>query len=121
MFRRFLRCQIHPLTVTGTSRHPAGGITVDASLLDAAGILPHETILCSNMSNGEQFLLNAREGRRGRGEIILNGPSPRTGVLGDRLIISCFEHVDVATIRPQPRRVIHVDRRNQIIRHFSAG
>ncbi len=121
MFRRFLRSQIYPITVTGTSRQPAGGITVDARLLDAAGILPHETILCSNLNNGEQFLVNARKGRPGRGEIILNGPSPRHGVRGDRLIISGFEHIDVRMLRRQERSVIHVDHRNRIVRRCSAG
>lgn len=119
MFRRFLRSQIHPVTVTGTSRQHAGSVTVDAALLEAAGILPHETVLCSNMNNGQQFLLDARNGTRDRGEVILNGPASRNAVPGDTLIIYSYEHVTDETIRRQRIRVIHVDRKNRITRDLT--
>jgi aspartate 1-decarboxylase len=79
MFRRFLRAYIPRATVTGTCPGREGSLTVDQDLLDAAGILPYETILCSNASNGDQFLTYVIEGKRRGGEITLNGPIARKG------------------------------------------
>ena len=54
-----------------------GSLTVDEDLLEAAGILPYEAIICSNLNNGERFMTYAMAGKRGSGEIVLNGPTAR--------------------------------------------
>ena len=41
--------------------------------------LPYEAIVCSNLNNGERFMTYAMKGKRGRGEIVLNGPTARKG------------------------------------------
>ncbi len=67
------------------------GLTLDGDLMDAAGLLSNETVLCTNEHNGTQFLANVRRGRRGRGELILNGPVARQGMPGDRVTIDRYD------------------------------
>ena len=79
MFRQMLRSKIHRATVTGAHLEYEGSLTVDEELLEAAGILPYEAVVCSNLNNGERFMTYAITGKRGGGEIILNGPTARKG------------------------------------------
>ena len=80
MFRQMLRSKIHRATVTGTHLEYEGSLTIDQDLMEAAGILPYEAIVCSNLNNGERFMTYAINGGRGKGEIILNGPTARKAV-----------------------------------------
>ena len=42
MYRNMLRSKIHRATVTGADLHYEGSATIDATLLEAADILPHQ-------------------------------------------------------------------------------
>ena len=91
MYRIMLRSKIHRATVTDADLNYEGSITVDRSLMDAAGILPYEQVMISNLNNGERFETYVIPGRKGAGQICLNGPTARKGQKGDRIVIFCYE------------------------------
>ena len=66
MFRQMLRSKIHRATVTESCLDYEGSLTIDEDLMEAAGILPYEAIVCSNLNNGERFMTYAMAGKRGR-------------------------------------------------------
>ena len=58
-----LRAKIHRATVTDACLEYEGSLTIDPELLDAAGILPYEFVMVSNLNNGERFsTYNLRSG-----------------------------------------------------------
>ena len=114
MFRQMLRSKIHRATVTETCLEYEGSLTVDEDLLEAAGILPYEAVVCSNLNNGERFMTYAMKGKRGGGEIILNGPTARKGALGDQIIIFCYEYYAEEEIKRHTPKIIQVDSKNRI-------
>ena len=114
MFRQMLRSKIHRATVTETCLEYEGSLTVDEELLEAAGILPYEAVVCSNLNNGERFMTYAMKGKRGGGEVILNGPTARKGALGDQIIIFCYEYYGEEEIKRHAPRIIQVDSKNRI-------
>ena len=63
MFRQMLRSKIHRATVTESCLDYEGSLTIDEDLMDAAGILPYEAIVCSNLNNGERFMTYAIAGK----------------------------------------------------------
>jgi aspartate 1-decarboxylase len=115
MFRQMLRSKIHRATVTGAHLDYEGSLTVDEDLLEAAGILPYEAIVCSNLNNGERFMTYAIGGRRGSGEIVLNGPTARKGAVGDQIIIFCYEYYGEEEIKRHTPKIVRVDDRNRMI------
>ncbi len=115
MFRQMLRSKIHRATVTESCLEYEGSLTVDEDLLEAAGILPYEAIVISNLNNGERFMTYAMAGRRGSGEIVLNGPTARKGAVGDQVIIFCYEYYGEEEIKRHTPRIIHVDGKNRIV------
>ena len=109
MFRRFLRASIQRVLVTGTRNQGDGGLTLDGALMDAAGLLPNETVLCTNEHNGNQFLASLRQGRRGRGELILDGPVARQGSRGDRVTIHRYDSLSQDQVDKMSSKVVLID------------
>ncbi len=115
MFRQMLRAKIHRATVTDANLEYEGSLTVDEDLLDAAGILPYELVMISNLNNGERFTTYAIAGKRGGGEIVLNGPTARKAVVGDKVIIFCYEYYGEEEAKRHRPKVIQVDQQNRIV------
>src|ERR1051325_10996399 len=114
MFRQMLRAKSHRATVTDANLEYKDSLTVDEDLLDAAGILPYELVMISNLNNGERFNTYAMTGKRGSGEIILNGPTARKAVVGDKIIIFCYEYYAEDEAKRHRPRIILVDEKNRI-------
>ncbi|WP_454061717.1 aspartate 1-decarboxylase [Candidatus Nitrospira salsa] len=119
MYRQLLRAKIHRATVTDSDLEYEGSLTIDSDLMDAAGILPYELVMVSNLNNGERFSTYALAGTRGKGEVILNGPTARKGVLGDKVIIFCYEYFLDEEAKVHSPKVIQVDAHNRMIETVS--
>jgi aspartate 1-decarboxylase len=115
MFRQMLRAKIHRATVTDACLEYEGSLTVDETLLEAAGILPYEAVVISNLNNGERFTTYVIPGQRGSGTISLNGPTARKGAVGDQIIIFCYEFYNEDEIKRHAPRIINVDGKNRIV------
>ena len=117
MQRSMLKSKLHRVTTTHAELHYIGSCAIDENLLDAAGILPFELVMISNLNNGERFTTYAMAGKRGSGEIVLNGPTARKAVVGDKVIIFCYEfYAEDEAKRHQPK-IILVDDKNHISHH----
>jgi len=55
VFRQLLRSKIHRAVITDACLEYEGSLTVDEDLLDAAGIVPCEVVMVSNLYNGKRF------------------------------------------------------------------
>jgi aspartate 1-decarboxylase len=110
-----LRAKIHRATVTDACLEYEGSLTVDETLLEAAGILPYEAVVISNLNNGERFTTYVIPGQRGSGTISLNGPTARKGAVGDQIIIFCYEFYNEDEIKRHAPRIINVDGKNRMV------
>jgi aspartate 1-decarboxylase len=114
MLVHLLKSKIHRARVTGGSLDYEGSLTISEDLMEAAGFFTYEKILCSNMANGMRFETYVIKGKRGAGEIILNGAAAHRGKTGDRLTIMSFTEVDAAQAQQWKPTVIVLDARNKI-------
>jgi aspartate 1-decarboxylase len=112
MFRCMLRAKIHGATVTESNLSYEGSITIDEAILKSAEILPYEQVMISNLNNGERFETYVIPGRQG--EICLNGPTARKGIVGDKIIIFCYGYVEGGMLAGFTPRIIHLDEHNSI-------
>ena len=114
MNRIMLRAKIHRATVTQCDLNYEGSCGIDEDLLEAADIREFEKIELYNVNNGERFSTYAIKGKRGSGEISLNGAAARLAHLGDLLIICTYAPMtdeQVATYQP---KIVFVDEKNGI-------
>ncbi|RJP74369.1 MAG: aspartate 1-decarboxylase [Candidatus Abyssobacteria bacterium SURF_17] len=115
MYRTLCKSKIHRATITDANLHYEGSITIDSDLLEAADIVPYEKVHVVNVNNGSRLETYAIEGRRGSGDVCLNGAAARLGARGDAVIVISYATVDDAEAREwQPKKVM-VDKRNRIM------
>jgi aspartate 1-decarboxylase len=94
MFIEVLKSKIHKVTVTDANLHYVGSISIDEDLMDASNIIENEKVQVLNMNNGERLETYVIKGKRGSGEICMNGPAARKVVVGDIVLIMSFASVD---------------------------
>ena len=116
MQRTMLKSKIHRATVTGLELDYEGSIAIDPILLEAADILPGEQVHVLNLQNGERFVTYAILGRRGSGQMMLNGPAARLAYKGDTIIVVAYAAVEDAEARKMKATVVKVDARNRIVK-----
>ena len=115
MNRTMLKSKIHRATVTAADLHYVGSLTVDPDLLEAADILENEKIHVVNVDNGARFETYTIAGRRGSGELQVNGAAARLAHQGDTVIVISYGDYSPADLATYAPRVVHVDLDNRIV------
>ncbi len=115
MQRTFLLAKIHNCTLTAANLNYVGSISIDETLLTAAGILPYEQVQVVNVANGERLITYAIVASAGSGAIELNGAAARLGMPGDRIIIMTYAQFDPEELQTHSPRVVLVDKQNRLI------
>lgn len=110
-----LRSKIHRATITQAELDYEGSITIDQKLIEAAGMLPYEQVMISNLNNGERFETYIIPGKKGSGTVCLNGPTARKGMVGDKVIIFCYELYNEEELKKHKPIVIKVNEKNKMI------
>lgn len=112
--RTMLRSKIHRARVTGGNVDYEGSISIDKNLMEAADILPYEMVHVLDVNNGARFQTYAIEGRRGSGDIVLNGAAARLVAKGDVVIILSYCVVTDEEARQMQPTLVYVDEHNAI-------
>ncbi|MBI4089007.1 aspartate 1-decarboxylase [Candidatus Kaiserbacteria bacterium] len=108
--------KLHRATVTDANLGYMGSITIDEALLTAAGLLPGQMVTINNLSNAVSWRTYILKGKRGKGEIVLNGPPARIFRKGDKVVILGEAWVDPATAAKMSPTVVFMDGKNKIIK-----
>ena len=112
MFITLCKSKISHATITEAELHYHGSITVDSELLSAANILEGEKVEVLNINNGSRFETYAIAGDPG--QVCLNGPAARLGLVGDQIMILSYVLMDPAEAKKNKIKVIHLDEKNKI-------
>ena len=114
---QMLKGKIHRATVKQAELNYVGSITVDADLLDAAGIYEYEKVAIVDIENGNRFETYTIAGERGSGMICLNGAAARCVSVGDKVILMAYAQLTPEEVRNSyAPQVVFVDEENKIVR-----
>lgn len=94
MMIEVLKSKLHCVRVTEANLNYMGSITIDEDLMDAANLIAGEKVQIVDNNNGERFETYIIKGRRGSGEICLNGAAARKVQVGDIVIIIAYALMD---------------------------
>ena len=108
-----LKGKLHRATVTESDLDYEGSITIDEDLLDAVGFLIYEQVDVLNINNGERFTTYTIPGKRGSGDICVNGAAARLVQKGDLVIICAYEQMEAEKARNFEPRVILLNEQNR--------
>src|SRR5258706_14843181 len=90
------KSKIHRATVTHADIAYEGSVSIDADLLDAAGILPYEAVHIWNVTNGSRLVTYALAGARGSGTVCVNGAAAHLNRPGGLVILATYADIDPA-------------------------
>lgn len=116
-----MKCKLHRAAVTQADLHYEGSISIDADLLEAAGILPHEQVDVLNINNGERFTTYAITAPRGTRTFGINGAAARLAQPGDRIIVVAYAAMDAEAARNFEPTVVLLDDDNAVVRVADAS
>tara|TARA_B100000963_G_scaffold133859_1_gene116447 strand:+ start:893 stop:1243 length:351 start_codon:yes stop_codon:yes gene_type:complete len=91
---QILKSKIHRVKVTGADLNYIESITIDKDLMEASSLIAGEKVQVVNINNGERIETYVIPGKRGSGEIALNGPAARKVAKGDIVIIISYATLD---------------------------
>lgn len=114
MLIEIVKSKIHRAVVTAAELHYIGSITIDEDLMDASGIIENEKVQVVNINNGERLETYVIKGKRGSGEVCLNGPAARKVQPGDIVIIIAYALMDAERAKSFVPSIIFPDGENKI-------
>jgi aspartate 1-decarboxylase len=112
--RQLLLGKIHRATVTRADLHYVGSISLDATLIEAAGFLPNEKVDIYNVTNGARLATYVIPVAAGSGEIGINGAAAHLVSEGDMVIIASYGWMKEKQAHKHVPRVVFVDSHNAI-------
>ena len=109
-----LKSKIHRAVITEANLNYVGSITIDEDLMDASNIIENEKVEVLNVNNGERFETYAIKGKRGSGQICLNGPAARKAMVGDIVIVVSYAAMDFEDAKKFKPFVIFPETNNKL-------
>ena len=104
--------KLHRVKVTAARLDYEGSVTIDRTLMEAAGIVPFQLVHINNISNAAHWETYVIPGSDG--EIQLNGSPARLFHPGDKVIILVLEEMTRAEAVGLKQKVVFVNEKNQI-------
>ncbi len=111
-----IRSKIHNATVTEANVAYIGSITIDADLMERAGLWVGEKVMVVSNTTGARLETYTIAGMPASGNICMNGAAAHLIKAGEQIIIMGFELTD----RPLNPRIILVDKNNRFIRDLGS-
>ncbi|SRR5258706_7133486 len=114
MIRTLLNAKIHRAVVTSADLNYEGSLTVDAALLEAAGIREFELVQVVDVENGARLETYVISAPHGSGTIQANGAAARLVLPGDHIIIMTYAQVPEPLPAEWLPNIVLVDEQNRI-------
>lgn len=91
---KILLGKVHGITVTEANLSYRGSLTLDETIMEAAGMMEYQEVMVVNNNNGERLVTYLIKGQRDSGVCCLNGAAAHKGSKGDVLILMVFGYMD---------------------------
>lgn len=114
MYRTMLKSKIHRAVVTNADVGYEGSLTVDSTLLEAAGMREYELVQVADVENGARFETYLMSGPAGSGIIQANGAAARLVQPGDHVILMTYVQVSEPLPETWTPTIVLVDEQNRV-------
>ena len=113
--RPMMISKIHRATVTQADLHYVGSITIDATLMEAADLLPGQQVDVVDVTNGARLTTYAIPGEADSGVVCINGAAAHLIHKGDLVIVIAYGLIGDEEARHYEPHVVFVDAQNRIL------
>ena len=113
--RTVLSSKIHRATVTDADIDYVGSISIDANLLEAAGINEWEKIHVLDVTNGSRLETYVVKAPAGSGQICVNGAAAHLVKPGNMVILVTYEGIASENFSTHTPTIVHVNAKNEVV------
>ena len=110
-----LKGKIHRATVTEADLNYMGSLTLDEDLMVAAGLIEFEKIQVLDITNGNRLETYIIKGKRGTGEVCINGAAAHLIKKGDLVIIVAYCQLTEDELLRHKPKIVNVDSENKVV------
>jgi aspartate 1-decarboxylase len=114
MLIKLLKSKLHRATVTDTKLHYSGSIAIDSKLMEAADILPYESVLVADFNNGNRLETYVVPAEANSGQIVMLGPAVHLIKPKDCIIVMSFGFYTLEEAKRIKPKIIVLDENNRI-------
>ena len=114
MFVKILKSKLHRARVTEAKLHYPGSIAIDSELMEAAGILPYESVLIADLNNGNRLETYAVPAEAGSRRIVILGAAAQLIKPKDIVIILSFGFFTPEEAKEFKPKIVVLDEDNNI-------
>jgi aspartate 1-decarboxylase len=114
MFVKILKGKLHRATVTDTKLHYVGSIAIDPVLMEAAGILPYESVLVADVNNGSRLETYVVPAEANSGHVAVLGAAAHLIKPKDVVIILSFGFFTPDQAKEFKPKIVVLDENNKI-------
>jgi len=115
MLLKILKSKLHRARVTDAKLHYPGSIAIDSALMEAAGILPYESVLVADVDNGNRLETYVVPAPAGSGQVVILGAAAQLMEKKDVIIILGFALMTPEEAEGFKPKVVVLDEDNRII------
>ncbi len=113
--RPMMISKIHRATVTQADLHYVGSVTIDATLMEAADLMPGQQVDIVDVTNGARLTTYAIPGEPDSGVLCINGAAAHLIHEGDLVIIIAYGLIGDDEAHHYVASIVFVDEKNRII------
>lgn len=110
----FLISKIHEATVTGTDLKYSGSISIDKFIIDKANLREFQKVDIYNITNGNRFSTYVISGKKGSGDVTLNGAAAHLVNKGDKIIIAAYGLIEEKELNSLSSKILILGKGNKI-------
>ena len=114
MLRTVCKSKLHGAIVTEANVHYTGSLTLDATLMKAADLVPYEQVHVVDVDNGARIVTYCIEGAAGSGTVCMNGAAARLISVGDKVIVISYAQVTPEELDQLSPKIIMLGKDNRI-------
>lgn len=114
MFVKILKSKLHRATVTDVKLHYPGSIAIDSALMEAAGILPYESVLVADLNNGNRLETYVVPAEANSGQVVILGAAAQLIKQKDIVIILSFGFFTSDQAKEFKPKIVVLDKNNKV-------
>jgi len=114
MMRIMLKSKVSYATISDANLYYKGSITIDEDIMLAADFKEGERVDVLNLNNGARLQTYVIKGKKGKGDICLNGPAARMGHKGDKIAIISYAMYSEEELKSLKARYVELDEQNKV-------
>lgn len=114
MLLQVLKSKLKKVIITASDKNYPGSITIDPDLMLVADMYPFERVEVNSVNGKVRIVTYVIEGKRGTGQVEMNGGAANFFKAGDEVHVNCFALAEKEDLINGKVIIVYTDKNNKV-------